>query len=52
MIDLLVLAYVAFSAWRGRKRGMSKELPGAVSICVFAITGWGLFTIMFLGLDQ
>jgi len=52
VIDLLVLAYVAFSAWRGRARGMTKELPGAVGICVFAVTGWGLFMIMFRGLEQ
>ena len=52
MIDLLVLAFVAFSAWRGRKRGLIKEMPGAVGITVFAVTGWGIFKIMFQGLSH
>jgi uncharacterized membrane protein required for colicin V production len=52
IVDLLVLVYVTFTAWRGRKHGLAKELPGAFSITVFAVTGWGLFKIMFRGLSE
>ena len=52
MIDLLIVLYVAFSAWRGRKHGLIKELPGAISIVVFFFCGCGLFNIMYRGLSQ
>jgi uncharacterized membrane protein required for colicin V production len=52
IVDLLILAYVVLSIWRGRKRGLTRELPGAFSVTVFALTGWGLFKIMWLGLGQ
>ncbi len=46
------MAYVAFAAWRGRKHGLVKELPGTVSIVVFFFCGWGLLKIMYRGLSQ
>ncbi len=52
IIDLLIAAYVALAARRGRRRGLAAELPGAFSITVFALTGWGLFKIMWRGLSQ
>ncbi len=52
IIDWLIAAYVALAVWRGRRRGLAEELPGAFSITVFALTGWGLFKIMWRGLSQ
>lgn len=52
MVDLLIAGYVVISAWRGQRRGLVRELPGAFSITVFALTGWGLFKIMWRGLSQ
>jgi uncharacterized membrane protein required for colicin V production len=52
IIDLLIAVYMAISVWRGRRRGLVKELPAAFSITVFALTGWGLFKIMWRGLSQ
>ena len=52
MIDLLVLAYIAFAAWRGRKRGLVVELPMAASSAIFFVTGCGLFNWMYRGLSK
>lgn len=52
ILDLFVVGYVSYAAWRGRKRGLVKELPSAFSITVFCLSGWGLFKIMFRGLEE
>jgi uncharacterized membrane protein required for colicin V production len=42
-VDLLALAYIVFSVFRGRQRGFLIELPATISIVVFALTGTGLY---------
>jgi uncharacterized membrane protein required for colicin V production len=51
-VDLLAVVHVAFATWRGRKRGFLVELPSAVSITLFSVTGLGLFKWMYRGLSQ
>jgi len=43
LIDLAVLAYVAFSVWRGRKRTFAVELPKLISVTLAVVAGGGLF---------
>jgi len=50
LLDLLILAYIAYSVWRGRKRGIIVEAPGAVSVVVFFFSGWGLLKLVYRGL--
>jgi len=42
-LDFAALAYIAFGVFRGRKRGLFKELPGALSVLIFFVTGCGLY---------
>lgn len=50
LLDLLIVASIAYSVWRGRKRGIILEAPGAVSIAIFFYSGWGLLKILYKGL--
>ncbi len=43
VVDGLALAYVLYGVARGRRRGLFQELPGAISVTVFLITGCGLY---------
>ncbi|HUK83131.1 MAG TPA: CvpA family protein [Verrucomicrobiae bacterium] len=43
VLDYVVLAYVGFGVIRGLKRGLFKELPAALGIVVFFVTGCGLY---------
>lgn len=43
VFDVATAAYVVYGICKGRKRGLSGEFPGAVSVLVFVITGGGLF---------
>ena len=43
LLDLLVSAYIVFGALRGLKRGLFKELPAALGIVFFFVTGCGLY---------
>jgi uncharacterized membrane protein required for colicin V production len=52
MVDLLVLLWIAFAVWRGRRRGLTGEFPTAASATVFFVTGCGLFKWMYRGLSE
>ena len=43
VLDYVALGYVGFGILRGLKRGLFKELPAAVGIVVFFVTGCGLY---------
>jgi uncharacterized membrane protein required for colicin V production len=43
LLDLLVLAYLGYAVWRGRQRGMPRELPRLLSVLLVLATGCGLF---------
>ena len=43
ILDFVALAYIGYAALKGRKRGLSTELPAAISIAVFFATGCGLY---------
>jgi len=43
ILDFAALAYIGYAALKGRKRGLSTELPGAISIAVFFLTGCGMY---------
>jgi uncharacterized membrane protein required for colicin V production len=43
ILDFVALAYIGYAALKGRKRGLSTELPGAISIAIFLATGCGLY---------
>jgi hypothetical protein len=43
LLDLLGLAYIAFSAYRGRRSGLAAELPGLISVTAALVAGGGLF---------
>jgi len=43
ILDFVALAYIGYAALKGRKRGLSTELPGAISIAIFFATGCGLY---------
>jgi hypothetical protein len=42
VVDLLALGYVGYGVARGRRRGLFQELPGAISMTLFLVTGCGL----------
>ncbi|NQU10253.1 CvpA family protein [bacterium] len=42
-IDLLVVVYLGYGAWRGRARGLPRELPRLLSDLLVAVTGCGIF---------
>lgn len=42
LVDLIVLVYLGYGAWRGRRRGLPRELPRLLSGLIVAITGCGL----------
>ena len=50
LLDLFIVAYIAFSVWRGRKQGIIAEAPGTVSLAVFFFSGWGLLKALYKGL--
>lgn len=52
ILDLAVLAYVGFGAWRGFRNGFAKEVPRVVGWLVFTITGYGLFRWLARGLHS
>lgn len=43
LLDILSLAYIAFSIYRGRRNGLAAELPGLISITAALVAGGGLF---------
>jgi hypothetical protein len=43
LIDLAVIAYVAYSVVRGRQRTLTIELPKLISILLAVVAGGGLF---------
>ena len=43
VLDFLAIAYIGYAARTGAKRGLPSELPGAISIGVFLVTGCGLY---------
>jgi uncharacterized membrane protein required for colicin V production len=43
VLDFVTIAYVGYAARKGWKRGLSAELPGAISIGIFFVTGCGLY---------
>lgn len=43
LVDVAALGGAAYGAWRGRKRGLSRELPGLVTAAVWLVTGCGLY---------
>src|SRR5664280_1863769 len=42
-LDLLALAWVSRGVYLGRKRGLGRELLGALSVFIFFLTGCGLY---------
>jgi uncharacterized membrane protein required for colicin V production len=42
-LDFLTLGYIVFGIFMGRKRGLFRELPDALSVLIFFITGCGLY---------
>ncbi|MEI6084224.1 MAG: CvpA family protein [Verrucomicrobiota bacterium] len=50
LLDLLIVAYIAYGVWRGRKRGIIIEAPGTVSLAIFFFSGWGLLKALYRGL--
>jgi uncharacterized membrane protein required for colicin V production len=52
IVDLFVLAHLAFAAWRGRRRGFVIEFPSAASIGIFFVTGCGLFKWLYRILSE
>ncbi len=52
ILDLLIVAFIAFSVWRGRKNGIIVEAPGAVSLAIFFFSGWGLLKLVYRGLSS
>ena len=51
-LDYVALAYMIFGVLRGLKRGLFKELPAALGIVVFFVTGCGLYRWTGRGLAQ
>lgn len=43
LVDVAALAAAAYGAWRGRKRGMSRELPALIIETVWLVTGCGMY---------
>ena len=43
ILDLLALAWIGWGVYLGRKRGLGRELVGALSIFIFFLTGCGLY---------
>ena len=43
VVDGLALGYVVYGVARGRRRGLFQELPGAISVTIFLITGCGIY---------
>jgi len=44
LVDVVALGGAAYGALRGRKRGLSRELPGLVTTAVWLVTGCGLYS--------
>lgn len=42
-LDLLALVWVSWGVYLGRKRGLGRELVGALSVFIFFLTGCGLY---------
>ena len=43
VLDFVAIGYVGYAARKGSKRGLPAELPGAISIGIFFVTGCGLY---------
>ena len=43
LVDVVALGSAAYGAWRGRKRGLSRELPALAGETVWLVTGCGLY---------
>jgi branched-subunit amino acid ABC-type transport system permease component len=43
VLDLVAIAYFGYAARKGCKRGLAVELPSAISIGIFFVTGCGLY---------
>jgi len=39
LLDLLAIGYTGYGAWRGARRGLSRELPRFIMILLFVLTG-------------
>src|SRR5436190_2030157 len=42
LFDVLVVAYVAYGAWKGWRRGLGRELSALLAVALFVLTGWGM----------
>ena len=43
LIDVLAIGGAAYGAWRGRTRGLSREMPGLILETVWLVTGCGMY---------
>lgn len=52
VVDLMVLALLAWGVRQGWRRGVRPTVPGAVSVMVFFFSGVGLFSVIRRGLGE
>jgi uncharacterized membrane protein required for colicin V production len=52
ILDVLLVAYIVFGCFKGRKRGLSGELPRVIAALLLLISGAGLFHWTNTGLSE